>query len=47
MIAASEPGGMSVTRTAFEIAYENWRLDQADADSLAKAQGRMATGKRK
>jgi hypothetical protein len=44
MIAASEPGGMSVTRTAFEIAFENWRLDPADAYTLATAHGRMAPG---
>ena len=27
VIAASEPGGISLVRTAFEIAFENWRLD--------------------
>jgi hypothetical protein len=27
LIAASEPGGISLVRTAFEIAFENWRLD--------------------
>ena len=47
MIAASEPGGMSVMRTAFEMAFENWRLDQAAADSAAKAGRPTATGKRK
>ncbi len=26
-IAASEPGGVSLMRTTFEIAFENWRLD--------------------
>ncbi|HVD59885.1 MAG TPA: hypothetical protein VNC11_03370, partial [Gemmatimonadaceae bacterium] len=47
MIAASEPGGMSVMRTAFEMAFENWRLDQLAADSAAKAGRRTTTGKRK
>ncbi|MGK2962967.1 MAG: hypothetical protein ACSLFK_12590 [Gemmatimonadaceae bacterium] len=28
LIAASEPGGISLVRTAFEMAFENWRLDQ-------------------
>lgn len=27
LIAAKEPGGISLVRTAFEIAFENWRLD--------------------
>jgi hypothetical protein len=26
LLAASEPGGISLVRTAFEIAFENWRL---------------------
>jgi hypothetical protein len=26
VIAASEPGGISLVRTAYEIAFENWRL---------------------
>lgn len=26
LIAASEPGGISLVRTAYEIAFENWRL---------------------
>lgn len=29
VIAASEPGGMSLIRTAFEMAFENWKLDNA------------------
>lgn len=28
MIAAKVPGGISIMRTAFEIAFENWRIDQ-------------------
>jgi hypothetical protein len=28
MISAAAPNGISVMRTAFEIAFENWRLDQ-------------------
>ncbi len=27
LIAASEPGGISLLRTAFELAFENWRID--------------------
>lgn len=37
MIAASEPGGISLSRTSFEIAFENWRLETVAADSVAKA----------
>ena len=33
MIAASEPGGISFSRTSFEIAFENWRLETTAADS--------------
>lgn len=35
LIAASEPGGITLVRTAFEMAFENWRLDQllSPADS--------------
>lgn len=33
IIAASEPGGISLSRTAFEMAFENWRLDRVAADS--------------
>jgi len=29
MLAASEPGGISLMRTTFEIAFENWRIDRA------------------
>ncbi|MGI9043494.1 MAG: hypothetical protein ACR2GK_05150 [Gemmatimonadaceae bacterium] len=38
LIAASEPGGISLVRTAFEIAFENWRLDRLSpaADSAAR-----------
>jgi hypothetical protein len=28
LIAASEPGGISLVRTAYEIAFENWRLSR-------------------
>lgn len=37
MIAASEPGGISLSRTSFEIAFENWRLEGVAADSAARA----------
>ena len=29
LLAAREPGGISLVRTAFEIAFENWRLSQS------------------
>lgn len=28
LIAASEPGGITMIRTAFEIAFSNWKLDE-------------------
>jgi hypothetical protein len=28
LIAASEPGGITMVRTAFEIAFANWKLDE-------------------
>ncbi len=34
LLAASEPGGISLVRTAFEIAFENWRLSRLPADSV-------------
>ncbi|MFN2602743.1 MAG: hypothetical protein ABR582_08320 [Gemmatimonadaceae bacterium] len=33
MIEASEPGGISFSRSAFEIAFENWRLETMAQDS--------------
>jgi hypothetical protein len=35
MIAASAAGGISLVRTAFEIAFENWRIDQAASPGTA------------
>jgi hypothetical protein len=29
LIAASEPGGITMVRTAFELAFTNWKLDEA------------------
>ena len=29
LLAASEPGGISLMRTTFELAFDNWRLDRA------------------
>src|SRR5512141_1384211 len=37
IISASEPGGISLSRTAFEIEFENWRLETLAADSAARA----------
>lgn len=36
VIAASEPGGITMVRTAFEIAFENWRLDHPAASRVRK-----------
>ena len=34
LLAASEPGGITLVRTAFEIAFENWRLSRLSPDSV-------------
>jgi len=31
LLSASEPGGISLIRTAFELAFENWRIDNPSA----------------
>ena len=31
LLYGSEPGGLTISRTAFELAFENWRLDNAGA----------------
>jgi hypothetical protein len=36
MIAASEPGGISLRRTTFEMAFDNWRLDRAATRSAVE-----------
>ncbi len=43
MIAASEPGGISFSRTAFEMAFENWRLGMTVADSSRTAKFSLRT----
>jgi hypothetical protein len=45
MIAATEPGGISFSRSAFEIAFENWRLETTAADS-SKRRNRDAVARR-
>ena len=47
IISASEPGGISLSRTAFEMAFENWRLDRVAVDSAKKAPPVRARAKRK
>jgi hypothetical protein len=49
MIAASEPGGISLTRTAFEIAFENWKLDMqaAQPSAVRKLESPSAAAARK
>ncbi|HYN82946.1 MAG TPA: hypothetical protein VES88_15785 [Gemmatimonadaceae bacterium] len=37
MLAGSEPGGISLIRTTFEIAFDNWRLDRASTREGASA----------
>jgi hypothetical protein len=36
LIAASEPGGITLMRTAFEIAFENWKLDAKAAEPMVQ-----------
>ena len=40
LIAASEPGGVSLVRTAFELAFENWRIDHPAATRVVKRRSR-------
>ncbi len=40
LIAASEPGGVSMVRTAFELAFDNWRLDHPAATKVVKRRSR-------
>ena len=44
MIAASEPGGITLMRTAFEIAFENWRLETKESAPV-RAEGRSSKGR--
>ena len=44
MIAASEPGGISLIRTTFEIAFENWRIDRATPTD-GKVKGDTSSGR--
>ena len=40
LLAASEPGGVTLVRTAFEIAFENWRIDHPAATRVVKRKTR-------
>lgn len=40
LLAASEPGGISMVRTAFELSFENWRIDHPTATKVAKRRSR-------
>jgi len=40
LLAASEPGGVSMVRTAFELAFENWRIDHPAATRVVKRRPR-------
>ena len=40
LIAASEPGGITMIRTAFEIAFSNWKLDETARSAPAKQTAR-------
>lgn len=36
LLAATEPGGISLVRTAFEIAFSNWRIDNPASPAVRK-----------
>lgn len=40
LLAASEPGGVSMVRTAFELAFDNWRIDHPAATRVIKRPSR-------
>ncbi len=40
LLAASEPGGVSMVRTAFELAFENWRIDHPASTRVVKRRSR-------
>ena len=40
LIAASEPGGITMIRTAFEIAFSNWKLDETARSAPPKQTAR-------
>lgn len=40
LLAASEPGGIAMVRTAFELSFENWRIDHPTATKVAKRRSR-------
>lgn len=42
LVAASEPGGISMVRTAFEMAFVNWRLAETKQNSAEAAKGAKA-----
>ena len=47
LLAASEPGGISLVRAPFELAFDNWRIDHAAesaADTLLPGPARPRTG---
>lgn len=41
LLAASEPGGISLVRTAFELAFENWRIDNPNSARPNLSVGRI------
>jgi len=49
MIAATVPGGISIMRTAFEIAFENWRIDTQGPrpSAAAKPDSQSRSGSRR
>jgi hypothetical protein len=45
LIAATEPGGITMVRTAFEIAFANWNLgekERASPQRVSETQGKEA-----
>jgi hypothetical protein len=44
LLAASEPGGITLVRTAFELAFGNWRIDNPASPPVTKKASRRRTG---
>ena len=45
LLSASEPGGISLSRTTYEMSFANWRLDHTPAADSAKAASGRAPAK--
>jgi hypothetical protein len=47
LLAASEPGGISLARTTFEMSFGNWKIDHSPKPDSATATGKAAIPKKK